>query len=297
MEVFAAELGGIGSCTYLQLCEKAAKLLGAADLSQHGYDHIVIDEAQDLHPSQWRLMRAAVPEGPDDLFITGDPHQRIYESRVSLGSLGISVTGRSSRLRVNYRSTEEILSWSMGVIDGTVFDDLGGDGHDALTGYRSLLHGKRPIAVGHSSEQAEVAALTEQVQAWLDQGIPSREIAVCTRFNLLLDRIDDELAAASIPTVRVKEASDAGNDGVRLASLHAMKGLEFRCVAVAGTTAKAVPFAREVTLADVDPTQHVFDMLRERCLLFVACTRAREALYVSWHGQASPFLPQHAGDY
>ncbi|MER5609094.1 hypothetical protein ACGFKZ_08320 [Micromonospora tulbaghiae] len=39
------------------------------------------------------MLRAAVPPGPGNLFITGDPHQRIYESWVSLGSLGISVTG------------------------------------------------------------------------------------------------------------------------------------------------------------------------------------------------------------
>src|SRR5690606_41650356 len=63
-------------------------------------------------PAQWRVLRAAVSPGPDDLFITGDPHQRIYDSRVSLGSLGIATAGRSFRLRVNYRSTEEILAWS-----------------------------------------------------------------------------------------------------------------------------------------------------------------------------------------
>jgi len=69
-----------------------------------------------------------------------------------------------------------------------------------------------------------------------------------------------------------------------------MKGLEFRCVAVAGVTARALPFAKEITPADVDRMQHESDMLRERCVLFVACTRAREALYVSWSGTPSPFL-------
>jgi ATP-dependent exoDNAse (exonuclease V) beta subunit len=33
------------------------------------YRHIVIDEAQDLSPDQWRLVRAAVSEVPDDIFI------------------------------------------------------------------------------------------------------------------------------------------------------------------------------------------------------------------------------------
>ncbi|WP_425337992.1 hypothetical protein [Streptomyces violaceorubidus] len=42
----------------------------------------------------------------------------------------------------------------------------------------------------------------------------------------------------------------------------------------------------------MDRLQHESDLLRERCLLFVACTRAREALAVSWSREASPFVPR-----
>ncbi|WP_431894779.1 hypothetical protein [Micromonospora haikouensis] len=56
-------------------------------------------------------------------------------------------------------------------------------------------------------------------------------------------------------------------------------------------TAKAVPFTKEVTPSEVDQAQHDSDLLRERCLLFVAATRAREALHVSWSGVPSLFLP------
>ena len=114
----------------------------------HGFGHVVVDEAQDLRPAQWRVLRAAVPPGPGNLFITGAPHQRIYESRVSLGSLGISVTGRSSRLRVNYRSTDEILTWATQVLVDARGGALGGNGKDSLAGYRSLLHGREPEAHG-----------------------------------------------------------------------------------------------------------------------------------------------------
>lgn len=78
---------------------------------------------------------------------------------------------------------------------------------------------------------------------------------------------------------------------MRLATLHAMKGLEFRCVAVIGVTAGAFPFPPAVTPPDVDRLQHEADMLAERCLLFVACTRAREELYISYSGRVSRFLP------
>ncbi|MFF4875080.1 3'-5' exonuclease, partial [Micromonospora sp. NPDC000668] len=217
-------------------------------------------------------------------------HWHVYDSRVSLGALGISVIGRSSRLRVNYRSTEEILAWSTGVLVGSRIEDLGGDGDESLAGYRSLLHGKRPHAAGYPTSQAEVAALVERVGEWLKQGVAASEIAVCARFNLTLNAVRDALADAGIPSALVRDQPGADVDGVRLATMHAMKGLEFRCVAVVGVTARAVPFAKEVTPTEVDPMQHESDLLRERCLLFVASTRAREALHVSWSGQPSPFL-------
>jgi superfamily I DNA/RNA helicase len=288
--MFTTELKARGSVTHLQMCAEAARLLVAAEAR---YDHVVIDEAQDLHPAQWRVLRAAVEPGPDDLFITGDPHQRIYDSRVSLGSLGISVKGRTSRLRINYRSTEEILAWSTGILGPAPVEDLGGEGNDSLVGYRSLLHGRRPHVNGYGSEQAEVAALVERVQDWIAQGIRPAEIGVCTRFNVLLDKCHDKLVGAGVAAVRVKDNLGPDTDGVRLATMHAMKGLEFRAVAVLGVTATAVPFAREITPAGVDGLQHETDLLRERCLLFVACTRAREALSVSWSGTASRFLPVH----
>ncbi len=296
VEMFHAELSTVGSATYLQICARAADLLADADLGAHGFGHVVVDEAQDLHPAQWRVLRAVVPPGPDDLFITGDPHQRIYDSRVSLGSLGISVTGRSSRLRVNYRSTEEILTWATQVLVGARVDELGGDGEDSLAGYRSLLHGRKPQAHGYASPQAEVAALVEQVREWMAQGVGLSEIAVCARFTTTLRTVHDALIAAGIPPAWVRDQPGADVDGVRLATMHAMKGLEFRCVALAGATAKTIPFTKEVTPAEVDQVQHDNDLLRERCLLFVAATRAREALYASWSGAPSPYLAFAASD-
>ncbi|MEU6096197.1 UvrD-helicase domain-containing protein [Streptomyces sp. NPDC047079] len=289
VELFESLLLERKATTHLRVCARAADLLAA---SSPTHDHVVVDEAQDLHPAQWRVLRRAVAPGSDDLFITGDPHQRIYDSKVSLGSLGIPVTGRTHRLRVNYRSTEEILAWSTRILTPVSVEDLGGDGSDTLAGYRSLLHGRRPHVDGYGSEQAEVASIVARVQEWIAQGVGPAEIGVCARFNVLLDKTHDKLVAAGVPVARIKDHPGPDVDGVRLATMHAMKGLEFRCVAVLGVTASAVPFAREVTPTTVDALQHESDLLRERCLLFVACTRAREALAVSWSGTVSPFVPQ-----
>ena len=127
--------------TFLQLANEAAHIL--AVIPSPPYNHILVDEAQDLHPAQWRLIRAAARVGPDDLFIAGDTHQRIYGNRITLGSLGIDVRGRSARLTLNYRTTHEILRWSLGILRGQAFDDLD-DGSVTLAGYRSTMHGPAP---------------------------------------------------------------------------------------------------------------------------------------------------------
>jgi superfamily I DNA/RNA helicase len=71
-------------------------------------------EAQDLHPEEWRLIRAIVPRGTNDLFIVGDAHQRIYARKVVLGQCGIDIRGRSRKLRINYRTTAPLARSSAG---------------------------------------------------------------------------------------------------------------------------------------------------------------------------------------
>ncbi|MER0241229.1 hypothetical protein AAHZ94_04165 [Streptomyces sp. HSW2009] len=75
-----------------------------------------------------------------------------------------------------------------------------------------------------------------------------------------------------------------------MSSLHGLKGLESSCVAVAGVTASAFPFAPAVTPTKVDPLQNATDLAAEPCLLFVASTRAREALCMPYSGRPSGFL-------
>lgn len=287
IDEFVRQLDAEGKRTHLQLCADAAELLKTAGPR---YDHVIVDEAQDLHPAQWRVLRGVVADGPDDMFIAGDPHQRIYDTRVSLRSLGISVIGRSSRLKINYRSTQEILAWSAGIMTGERVDDLDG-GSDTLAGYRSALHGGRPTVSSAATQTAEIDALLAKIRAWLNDGVAPSEIAVATRFHQFGSRAAERLRDSGIAAVLLKDAPDPSADGVRIATMHAMKGLEFRCVAVIGVNDRAFPLEAAVTPADLDRMQHEVDMLAERSLLFVACTRARDDLYVSWHGKPSTFLP------
>nr|WP_312874597.1 3'-5' exonuclease [Actinomadura litoris] len=69
-----------------------------------------------------------------------------------------------------------------------------------------------------------------------------------------------------------------------------MKGLEFRCVAVIGVGENQLPDPRSVRAVEEDELAHAHDIQRELCTLYVASTRARELLYISWHGPPSRFL-------
>jgi superfamily I DNA/RNA helicase len=253
---------------------------------------VIVDEAQDLHPAQWRLLRQLVPPGANDLFIVGDPHQRIYDNRVRLSSLGIPVRGRSEKLRVNYRTTYEILRWSLGALEGQKFDDLDGSTDD-LRGYRSMLHGPAPVVNGYPNADAERKALAEAVRRWISLGVPAAGIGVAARTAAEANQVAIALRSSGIPATELGAADATGendSDPVSVGTMHGMKGLEFRCVAVVGAHAGLLPHPSALTPAEEDPLQHAHDLARERSLLFVACTRARDALRVSWHGTPSPFL-------
>ncbi|WP_334623818.1 UvrD-helicase domain-containing protein [Micromonospora sp. CPCC 206061] len=275
--------------THLRLADRAAGIL--AERAAPPYQHAIVDEGQDLHPAQWRLLRAAVAAGPDDLFIVADPHQRIYDNHVSLASVGVGIRGRSHRLTVNYRTTQEILAWSVRLLTGE--DPVGLDDEvDNLTGYRSPMHGRRPITKAAADRDTENAQLIEQVNQWLDAGVEPHAIGVAARTGYLANAARDALSAAGIP---VSTPAATKTNAVRVGTMHAMKGLEFRCVAAIGVEASTVPAKAAVTSQDEDPVAYRHDMQRERCLLFVACTRARDSLYVSYAGVASPFLHSAGG--
>lgn len=274
-----------GLWTHETVRREATRLLEAQE--EKPFRHIVIDEAQDLSPDQWRLLRAATPSAPDDIFIAGDTNQRIYDNRVILKEVGINIAGRSSRLNINYRTTAEILGWSLGLLHGEPVDDMDG-GLDSLAGCKSYVHGSPPVLSGHPDADAEATFIAAAVKAWIDGGIEPSEIGIAVRAKWSIAKIEHALHSAGIATLDLAKPSD--DDAVSIGTMHRMKGLEFRCMCVAGVGAKQVPAASAVTPMDEDKQTHLQDLERERCLLFVACTRAREELLVTWHDQPSPFI-------
>jgi superfamily I DNA/RNA helicase len=279
------ELQTAGQFTHTQIADEAARLLNESGHTL--YRHVIVDEGQDLHPAQWRLLRAVVPAGPDDMFIAADPHQRIYDNRVSLANLGIAIRGRSRRLTMNYRTTQEILAWTVPLLGSAPVTGLDGEA-DTLVGYRSPMHGPRPELYAATSRDDELAALARRIRSWLDSGIEPHAIGVAARSGAIANRTREALKAAGIPTLALTTQST--RRAVRVGTMHRMKGLEFQAVAVVGVEQGTVPASLAVTPVDEDPIAHDQDIQRERCVLFVACTRARDHLYVSFANEPSVFL-------
>jgi superfamily I DNA/RNA helicase len=215
------------------------------------------------------------------MFIVGDAHQRIYDNHVSLAKVGINVRGRSRRLAVNYRTTQEILALAVPALGKALISGLD-DEADSLAGYRSPLHGRQPEMHAAVSRDAELAALAERVRGWIDDGIESHAIGVAARSGYLVKQAAAALEAAGIATMSLTAKSR--KEAVSVGTMHGMKGLEFQAVALFGVAEGNVPAPAAITPAGDDPVAHAQDLQRERCLLFVACTRARDHLYVSYSG-------------
>lgn len=273
--------------------EKAA--IAATWLEQNGpfFDHVLVDEAQDLTPSRLRLLRALVAEGPNDLFICEDSHQRIYGQKVTLSHVGINIRGRSRRLTLNYRTTAENLRWAMGILAGGAFTDMEGD--DEAHGYRSARTGPVPQLIEVPSMAAELDKAADLIRSWLPEGgtvtegrAPAPEaIAVLVRDKWVRSNVVNGLAERGVDLRSVEQENVKPGKPLAM-TMHRAKGLEFTHVLLFGVHEGAVPrILRDYEVSEQDKADA---LLRERSLVYVAATRARDVLAVTWSGARSPFL-------
>ncbi|MFG2565082.1 UvrD-helicase domain-containing protein [Streptomyces sp. NPDC048567] len=261
------------------------------------YRHIVVDEAQDLSASHWRMLRAMAAPGPDDIFLVGDAHQRIYSHQVVLGRLGIRTPGRASRrLTLNYRTTREILGSANGLVRGESFDDLD-DGPDTLDGYRSVLTGLAPQYWRAPDWETEMRAIATLIKERHERhGTPYAAMAVSVPDKDAVTQLAYTLAGEPflIPASEIGREGPPDTDTVRLGTMHRFKGLEFQRVFLAGVSEGLVPHQRIEAFRLNSPDRYRQEEQRARSLLFVAATRARDELIVTWHGRASRYLPRQA---
>ena len=275
---------------------RAAAALLAEDRDGMGYAAAIVDEAQDMGAQAYRLLRALVPEGPDDLFIVGDGHQRIYgRSRVVLGRCGIRIVGRSRKLRLNYRTTEETRSWAVRLMDGREIDDLDG-GRDDQKGFKSLTHGPEPQILTFDSAEQQAAFIVRWLGELTERSENLRSTCLVARTRTERNRLKQAIEEADLPAIVLEKdlPDDAGGDAVRLATMHRVKGLEFDRVIMASVNEGLVPLPQAIR-GRADDSSREWAETEERALVYVAATRARKELLVLAHGTPSAFVQTGPG--
>jgi len=266
-----------------RLCVLAARYCSVKPL----FDHLIADEFQDFGPSELRLMRALVKTGEDDLLFCGDSGQRIYKPASSWLSLGIDIRGRSTNLKVNYRTTEQIRTFADCIV-GLTLD--GGTGEPENRTSVSLLQGEKPLVLVTLGVREEIEAVAEWLREVVTAGIRSQEIAIFARTEAILKkRAEVAVGRAGLQYCQLKDDDPDIGEYVKLGTMHRAKGLEFKAVAVLGCEEGVLPLD-SVAESLKDPVDRQNFLEHDRHLLYVACTRARERLLVTATGRLSRFI-------
>lgn len=277
-----------GNIAFPELAAVSASLLQSRNAAGQRAlaDHVLIDEAQDLHATHWLFLRALVAPGVNDLFIAEDSHQRIYGQKVPLSRYGIAIVGRSRRLSLNYRTTAQNLAYAVRLLKGADIEDLEGETENGA-GYHSARSGPNPAEAGAASLAAELDDVEKHIKMWLAQEVPGNMIGIIARTKYQLQKLQSGLAERK---VEVRDVDHPG-DGTKplYMTMHRAKGMEFFKVILFGVNEASVPLALATNgLAEAEKSDA---LLRERSLLYVAATRARDELVVSWSGKPSGLLP------
>ena len=254
------------------------------------YISIIIDEGQDFSDSAYRLIRAlAGEEHSNDIFIVGDSHQRIYRNHPTLSKCGINVRGRSSILKINYRTTEEIRKRAFALLNGISFDDLDED-FDLGDKCQSLTHGEKPVIENFNNANDEFDFILDEIKKLKENGIALNDICVVARTKKLVDDYIALFTRVGIRSYVIKrnKVDDRSFDGLRVATMHRVKGLEFKYVFIVAANNRIIPLPSAIN--KTDRISEAESIVSEKCLLYVAMTRAQKGVYITSYGRKSEFL-------
>ena len=269
--------------TWDRVCIEAARLLCKAPM----FDHVIADEYQDLGPAEMHFLRALVPPGCDDLFLCGDSRQRIYKAPSSWLSLGIDIRGRSTNLKVSYRTTEQIRRFADRIVRPIVD---AGTGEPEKRGSVSLFCGPEPEVYTAKCVPEEIEAVADWMRRLLKAGVSPGQIAVLGRTKAILhSRAESAVKLVGAAFRFLKEDEGLASDAIAIGTIHGAKGLEFRAVAVMGCDARTLPLD-SVLSGFADTADRTEFVKQERRLLYVACTRGRERLLVTATGDMTMFI-------
>jgi superfamily I DNA/RNA helicase len=251
------------------------------------FTHIVVDESQDLGVPELRMLSALSGKGKNALFFSGDLGQRIFQEPFSWLTLGIDVRGRSSTLKVNYRTSHQIRQTVDRLLPKSVRDVDGNE--EDRTGTVSVFNGPDPKVKVYSDPDEEVTSVGLWIYEAIEEGLEPEEIGVFVRSEGQMPRARSVIKEAGQKALELSERVEERNGRISVGTMHLAKGLEFKAVVVMACDDDVLPLQERVeTVADESELDEIFET--ERHLFYVACTRARDQLLVSGVAPASEFF-------
>lgn len=167
---------------------------------QRRYEHILVDEYQDVNRASVRLLRALKPDGIN-LWVVGDAKQSIYRFR---GASSFNINrfdtedfpgGTQSQLSTNYRSVEEICdvftAFAKTRMAAADFEAIADRGRSGVT----------PNFVSVESKDHEINEIAERILAACNDGRSFQNQAVICKGNARLAEIAAGLEARGIPVL------------------------------------------------------------------------------------------------
>ncbi len=292
-EIFArvrAALGERGLVTIPGVFAEATTIVAAATTPP--FEFAVVDEAQDIGVPELRFLAALGGDRQDALFFAGDLGQRIFQTPFSWRSLGVDVRGRSSTLRINYRTSHQIRRRADLLLPPELSDV--DENVEVRRGTISAFDGPEPEIVIADDAPAEQHAVASWLAARIAEGILPHEVAVFVRSDAELQRARAAVEQARQKAALLSDGGDAVVGAISVGTMHLAKGLEFRAVVVAACDDEVIPLQSRISaIADDTDLEDVYNT--ERHLLYVACTRARDRLLVTGVAPASEFLDDLGG--
>lgn len=236
------------------------------------YDSIIIDEAQDLESPKLRCICASSKNNRNGVLILSDQNQRIFRLNTWSKDAGVNIIGRTSYLRINYRTTKQINDYARHQFD---YFDLSKKSNKE---YISIMSGAEPEIIGANNEIDENRLIVEKVKA-LGREYKLNEVCVLAPTYEKLLAIKSILEYEHMKTYLLTEDKiPMENSGVNLCTTSGVKGLEFSVVIIAdfnniGTQKQAYKDSFDVSLD--------FEKLVE-CEKYVAITRARDLVFITY---------------
>lgn len=271
--------------TYFQLYQKAAEAqLGRGPI----FDHVILDETQDLGPHMLAFVRSLVSKKSNDIMLCGDTGQSLYTRHHSFRKHGFDVQGKSRKLFVNYRTSRQIKDTADKVNDFLLeLIDEPDENRKSI----SIFDGPQPLVKLFNDRDSEVQNLLNWIKGQLEAGVQPHEIVVLTPSDLAMSAASAGITAINIKNWKLDASANYLNGEVGLAAVRRVKGLEYRSVAIIGCDEDQFPNEKKLNeLGDGSDFDEFLTL--EKNSLYVAMTRARDNLLVSGITPGSPFLEE-----